>query len=195
MTMMFLIMGRTGSGKDTLANILAEKGWTGVKSYTTRPKRHEDEDTHIFITAEEATTYTDKVATTTINGYEYFATASQVENASYYIIDPRGADELVENLPNTLFGLVYLICDKETRRSRALARAGNALDADVIFEQRDADESAQFDVMEQYFNGGSVPSESFMRKDNFIYTYHIDNGVAPFRSLDDSAMQIMHTRN
>ena len=47
--MLFCVLGRTSSGKDTLVNKLCEK--TGAKkliSYTTRPRRDREEDTHIF---------------------------------------------------------------------------------------------------------------------------------------------------
>ena len=44
---MVLIAGRTGAGKDTLVKELINREFRGVKSYTTRPKRTPDEDTHI----------------------------------------------------------------------------------------------------------------------------------------------------
>jgi hypothetical protein len=76
---MILIIGRSGSGKDFLARELAKNGLSQVKSYTTRPPRYEGEDTHIFISAEEASRTEGKIATTVINGYEYFATAGADE--------------------------------------------------------------------------------------------------------------------
>ena len=81
---MILIAGRTGSGKNTYADILKEKGYKAVISYTTRPKRYETEDTHIFISNEEADIIEDKVASTTINDYKYFATKKQIQDADYY---------------------------------------------------------------------------------------------------------------
>ena len=50
----FLVMGESGSGKDTITKELSNKyGLKVLKSYTTRPKRYDDEDTHIFISEEE----------------------------------------------------------------------------------------------------------------------------------------------
>ena len=48
------IMGRTASGKDTLANKLCERtGLRQVISYTTRARRVNEGDTHIFISDED----------------------------------------------------------------------------------------------------------------------------------------------
>ena len=45
----FCVLGRTASGKDTLvADICAKHNLKQLISYTTRPKRSENENTHIF---------------------------------------------------------------------------------------------------------------------------------------------------
>jgi guanylate kinase len=47
-------MGKTASGKDTLANKLCERtGLRPVISYTTRERRVNEGNTHIFISDEE----------------------------------------------------------------------------------------------------------------------------------------------
>ena len=52
--MKLLIVGRTATGKDTLREALEKHAnMTFVKSYATRPRRFENEDTHIFITKNE----------------------------------------------------------------------------------------------------------------------------------------------
>ena len=51
---LLLVMGRTASGKDSLVNKLSER--TGLKqliSYTTRPPREGEGNTHIFVSEEE----------------------------------------------------------------------------------------------------------------------------------------------
>lgn len=146
--MMYLIVGRTGSGKDYLANLLTKENMKMVKSYTTRPKRHENEDTHIFITKEEADAITDKVATTEINGYEYFATASQVNESDIYIIDPNGVKELTKNMPDTIFHLVYVSADDMNRRFNAVRRAEDKIKEEMVFDSRDESEDAQFTEFE-----------------------------------------------
>lgn len=122
---LLLILGRTGSGKDTYAGFLEAMGLKGVKSYTTRPKRTEDEDTHIFITKEEAALFKNRVATTEINGYEYFATKEQIDDADYYIIDPAGVTYMLNKYPDINYKLIYIYAERGTRLERAVKR-GNA---------------------------------------------------------------------
>lgn len=142
--MTYLIVGRTGAGKDYLVSKLISKGLKAVKSYTTRPKRSETEDTHIFISKEDADAITDKVATTTINGYEYFATAEQVNEADVYVIDPNGLYELVKNMPDTTFRVVYIKADPMDRRLHAVKRADDKIREEQIFDERNESENQQF---------------------------------------------------
>ena len=51
---LFLFVGRSSSGKTTIANILEERyGYKQVQSYTTRPPRYEGEVGHIFVNENE----------------------------------------------------------------------------------------------------------------------------------------------
>lgn len=93
MKKIFLIVGESGTGKDTVVNYLCGKyGYNRVKSYTTRPARgtETDDASHIFVTDEEFDALTDIVAYTEFNGYRYCATAKQLDEADLYIIDPNG---------------------------------------------------------------------------------------------------------
>lgn len=115
--MKLLIVGRTATGKDTLRESLEKFAhMTFVKSYATRPKRYPAEDTHIFITKDQANEImkTDTViARTTIADNDYFATKSQVEDADGYIIDPIGIYELIDRMPTTDFLILYLMPNKD----------------------------------------------------------------------------------
>lgn len=85
------LVGESGSGKDTIAEILKlDYGLTSIKSYTTRPKRYNGENTHIFVDDKAFSELKDVVAYTEFNGYKYCATAEQVENNDIYVIDPEG---------------------------------------------------------------------------------------------------------
>lgn len=163
--MKYLIAGRTGSGKDHFVKLLikmsqAEQNLTDkikipaqplseLKSFTTRPKRFEAEDSHIFITEEEASAYTDKIATTVINGYEYFSTKSQVEENDIYIIDPNGIEVLTQNMPDTDFQIIYIKPDEDlNRRIHAVKRAEDKIKEEEIFDKRDKSEDTQFTEFE-----------------------------------------------
>ena len=54
----YLIVGRTASGKDSLARAVAKKHNLKIlSSYTTRPKRPNETNEHIFISPEEVDNY------------------------------------------------------------------------------------------------------------------------------------------
>lgn len=150
--MKLLIVGRTATGKDTLRESLEKfANMTFVKSYTTRPKRYPDEDTHIFITKEKANELMQTetiVAKTTIADNDYFATKSQVEDTDGYIIDPIGIYELIDKMPNTDFLILYLMPNKDYKDiyvERELSK-NEKTKAEIIkdFDKRTASEDKIF---------------------------------------------------
>lgn len=152
-----LIVGRTGSGKDTLKEALEKDyGWKFVKSYSTREPRYDGEDTHIFINHDEAKKFTDdqKVAQTLIKNDkdipdEYFATYDQVNECDAYIIDPIGVEKLIKNMPDTVFEIIYIKAkDKETQQHMAIGRASNPDTALETFNKRYESEDEQFTKFE-----------------------------------------------
>lgn len=150
---MILIIGRTASGKDTLANMLVDEGFSLLRSFTTRKPRSEDDDSHLFVTQEEyeRTPPLSIVAETVIDDNVYFATKQQVGMNDIYVIDPEGADELIENMPDMPFTIVYVRASDELRRSRFCERQKNAneAEADEMFDSRDASENERFDDFEK----------------------------------------------
>ena len=162
--MKYLIIGRSGVGKDYAKEILQKRfNWNFVCSYTTRKPRYEGEDTHVFISHEKAgkVPQTEKVAVTHIqNGDstvdEYFATRKQVQKCDAYIIDPRGAETLMRNMPEENFTIIYIIADKYVRRSMAIKRANGDEAEGKVFDKRNADEDKQFrqfeSGLEEYCN-------------------------------------------
>ena len=145
----FLVIGRSGTGKDTLVNYMCQKyGLKKLKSYTTRPPRQNEEDTHIFISPEDVQKYQDDiVAYTKIGEFEYFATKSQLKDINFYIIDPKGVQDL-ENVPNLKeeFSFIKLfIYLPEKERKKRIALRG---DSEEAFLKRQEGEKQQFDNFE-----------------------------------------------
>ncbi len=88
----YLVVGRSGSGKDTVVDYLCNRyGYKRIISYTTRPRRNE-QDKHIFVSDTEFDRLQNIVAFTDYGGHRYCATAEQVEEADLYIIDPAGVE-------------------------------------------------------------------------------------------------------
>lgn len=140
------VMGRTASGKDALANKLCER--TGLKlitSYTTRPQRVNEGDTHIFTTKEaydKALADGNMAAYTEIAGNVYWTTIDQLYDNDVYIIDPVGVQNLRNlNLPNLRLVTVFVNVPDDVREQRALHSRG---DDKVKFRTREFAEREQF---------------------------------------------------
>lgn len=94
---LFLFIGRSASGKTSIANMLEADGYSQVNSYTTRLPRYEGEVGHTFITEEEYSHLENIVASTLYNGYHYCTTLDQIQNADIYVIDVPGVQTLLDN--------------------------------------------------------------------------------------------------
>ena len=188
--MKYLIVGRTGSGKDALAKkLVSELGLTQVKSYATRDKRSEDEDTHIFITPEEADKIEKKIAYVDLGKYAYFSTPEDVAKHDIYIVEPSGVFEVADACPDETFHVIYVWADKLERRIHAVKRAEDPIKEEKKFEQRELDENATFKDFEEMINEdglGQLP-------DNVTALYHVDNDYEP-ETLDDTVASIEKER-
>ena len=99
MSNIFLIVGRSGSGKTSIVEYIQQnfKNLTSIESYTTRPPRYEGETGHIFVSDEEFDQLADLVGYTEFAGYRYAATSQQVEENTFYVIDPAGIEYFINN--------------------------------------------------------------------------------------------------
>ena len=121
----FLIVGASGSGKSTIVEQLENKhSLKSIQSYTTRPKRSENETGHIFVTNKEFDKLTDMVAYTKFDNNRYCATAEQVENNDLYIIDPKGVDFFMKAYKGSKTPkVIFISSDMTTRYERMKSRA------------------------------------------------------------------------
>lgn len=143
------ILGRTSCGKDTLVNKLCERtGLTAITSYTTRPRRNNEGDTHIFSTKEayEQMQMDGNIAAyTEIAGNIYWTTIEQLYEHSVYIIDYKGIETLRQlNLPNLRLVTIFINTPDDVRKERALNKRG---DDRLTFMKRDMAERDQFRAM------------------------------------------------
>ena len=120
MKTVILLVGETCCGKDTIASMLEKDGYKVLKSYTTRPNRTKEKDTHIFIKPEDIYQYKNNfIAYTKIGDYEYFSTKQQLFNSDIYIIDPNGIKYLKSKINNIKFVVIYINVDEKERLKRA----------------------------------------------------------------------------
>lgn len=129
---LFCILGRSGSGKDTL--------FEGLKAYfpdkkkliskTTREPRFEGEDCHEFCT--EADLVADRAAGQVVayNKYadnHYWATKQQVDAADFYIVDVPGLIQLKNEYDgDKIIKAIGLKVSPETSLMRMLKRGDSA---------------------------------------------------------------------
>lgn len=151
---LYCIIGASGSGKSSVANILQDKYQGKILcSYTTRPPRKANDTDHIYISEEEYAALKDKVATATIGGYHYCATKQQVDESEYYVVDWQGFNELLSSYKGAKKGIyaIYLECEEDTRESRMQWRGDSddkirerlKIDRELFSEQ-------QYSQFEQY---------------------------------------------
>lgn len=116
---LFLFVGKSASGKTTIANMLEVDGYKQVQSYTTRAPRYEGEPGHIFITEEEYQQLDNIVASTLYNGYHYCTTMEQIQNSDIYVVDVPGIETLLTHY-DELNRPIYVFYFEASVRNRIL---------------------------------------------------------------------------
>lgn len=140
-----LIVGKTGSGKSSLIKKLCERaGLKQLLSYTTRPRRNEQDNDHTFVTMEDYTRAKENgeiAVDTEIAGNYYYSTIEQLYEADLYTINPKALDVLLAlDLPNIRFVTVYISCPDKMREERAIKRGDDKLK----YRKRDLAERQEF---------------------------------------------------
>ena len=143
------ILGRTASGKDSLVQKLCERtGTTQIISYTTRPRRENEGDTHIFVdeeTYEQMREEGNIAAFTQIGEYKYWSAIDQLYANDLYVIDYQGIKTLRElNLPDLKIITIFINVPDSIREERALNKRK---DDKIAFRKRDYAERDQFREM------------------------------------------------
>lgn len=144
------VVGRTGSGKDTLVDKLCEElRLNKVLSYTTRKQRNKDDNTHLFVdeTMYEIHNMLDMIAAETIiNNNRYWTVNGQLIYSDVYIIDPDGLENLKEKEISEKLNIitVYIKVPTDVRRKRVLSKRK---DSEEDFTNREKSEFEQFDRM------------------------------------------------
>jgi guanylate kinase len=132
MKIVVCLVGKSGSGKDTLAKRLSElPGWNNIVSCTTRPKREYEVDgkDYYFITNEEFAQKVlngDMLEATCFNNWHYGTMKSALQDGiNVGVWNPEGYDCLRETVKfdkDVKLFAYYLQCDDKMRLLRQLNR-------------------------------------------------------------------------
>ena len=157
------VMAESSAGKDSVVSKICElTEWTQLISCTTRPRRENEGNTHVFVTENDYEAMRDAgqvAAYTYINGYHYWSTVNQLYEHDFYLIDPFGVKTLKElNLPNLRIVTVYINVPEEVRKERAASRGDDM----NVYRSRSLSEREQFRNMKrncefQY----AIPNDDF----------------------------------
>ena len=183
-----LVVGKTASGKDSLVNKLCERtGLKAITSYTTRPRRENEGETHIFTTEdmyEQMKAEGVVAAYTNITGYHYWTTINQLYENDVYIIDYKGIQTLRElNLPDIRFITVFINTPDAIREERALNKRK---DDKFVFRKRSLDEAAQFrEMLKNADFDYSVPNIDFAKAYSVLRWISEVEGVWKNRHQED----------
>ena len=121
---LYLMVGRSASGKTTIANLLESRHeLVQLQSYTTRPKRSEDEVGHTFISNEDFDRLKNIVAYTEYHGHRYCSTQEQIDAVDTYVIDVPGVETLLKSYKSDRpIIVVYFDATIRTRIDRMVDR-------------------------------------------------------------------------
>lgn len=178
---LILVVGRSGSGKDTLVRHAQEYfKAASIPSYTDRPMRPTETQgvEHTFISKEEFDELLkrdDIFAYTQIGetGYRYCTTVEMLKNIKsktlFYIIDPNGYWYCRSKFRDDFnMKVIYVSAREDFRRARANIRNGE----ENAWKKRSEDENCQFEDFERnrewdhiVYNNGDIKhgQESFIR--------------------------------
>lgn len=151
MKTLFCVLGRTGTGKDTIVDQVCKlMGLSKVKSFTTRPQRGPEDITHVFIKPEEAEQYKrDVAAYTKIGEIEYFATVQQVLDGDFYIIDPKGLYDFLGRWDLGAYPMRVVKIYITVPEGMQLYLLNKRGDGKIVAQQRILAENEQFEKFEQ----------------------------------------------
>lgn len=121
---LFLFVGRSASGKTTMADVLEKRyEHKQVSSYTTRKPRYDGEIGHVFVNDDEFDNLGELVAYTEYNGCRYGTTSAQLDECSIYVVDIPGVETLLQRYKTDRpISVIYFDTTVFTRINRMLDR-------------------------------------------------------------------------
>lgn len=141
---LFLFVGKSASGKTTVANILEKQyGYVQVQSYTTRKPRFEGETGHIFVNEDDVKNMDEFAAYTYYNKNHYWTTFKQLEESDIYVVDVPGVKLLLQKFKKDKRPIVIFYFDASVH-CRILRMKSRGDNNDTIIERLLQDEKDEW---------------------------------------------------
>jgi guanylate kinase len=152
---LFLFVGKSASGKTTVADILEQMyGFKQVYSYCTRKPRYDGEVGHVFVTVEEFKDLENMVAYTFYNNNHYGTTSDQLDECSIYVVDVPGVKTLLKKYKTDRpIAIIYFDATVYTRINRMVDRGDSDMSiiARLLQDEKD-DWFKQLDSLVWHYN-------------------------------------------
>lgn len=147
---LIVLVGPSGAGKTKIAEYLRDNyDFKILQSYTTRPKRSDSINDHIYITLDEKELIQDKVAINNYNGNWYFATKEQCDMSDIYVCDVVGLKMLKENYKQKKILAFYVETSPKNRVDRMRLRG----DTEAEIEKRISTDTEEFKKAIEWCDG------------------------------------------
>lgn len=151
----YLLLGRTGSGREFFQKLLEKEGLIVAKSYTTREQRDENDTMHHFIDTLQLNNY-NRLFETTHGDVTYFYTKDEIDKADVIPIDPENVKTICDAYPDTAFRLIRISAFNDDRIKHAVANAEDKLLAEADFLAACEEEDAAFHEIETQMSSTSL---------------------------------------
>lgn len=183
MSRIFCIVGKSGSGKDTIYHkILSEKpeNMVPVIPYTTRPKRADEKDgvNYFFVTNEELESYKESGQIIELRQYHtvqglwsYFTVKFTIDETKDYILITtlEGVNGIIRQYGSEIVHVVYMDIDERERLLRCINREAKEAEPDYL------------EICRRYI----TDYEDFSKEHfaNFKHFHTINSGLSPEKCL------------
>lgn len=154
---LYIIIGKSGSGKNTLAKYLeCRYGYKLAESYTDRPRRFKEETGHVFLTKDEFSALEGLVAVRKKEDGRYGLTLEMLNCSDLVILDPAGAKEVLSTYKARPVHVIGVHADFRTRLRRMQSRGDEVRDVALRNMADDADFMFSEDICDVVLNNGAI---------------------------------------
>ncbi len=181
---LYCFVGKSASGKTSVANDLEIYGFTQLWSYTTRPKRYEFETGHTFISNEDFNKLENIIAYTEYNGHKYCATKEQIDVSDVYVIDVSGIKTLLDKYKSDRPIVIFYF---DTSVRTRIERMMNRHDSDMAIVSRLYNDE-EYDWYEQLNN--IVVKHNATYDNNHVRLYKI-NANLDFNTVSENVHSLI----